>query len=333
MKMRRGCKWRLTRVGGGALAALLVILVAGKLYTDAVVRQAEAEYPPFDFVTVEGVRLHYVDEGIGQPVVFFHAANGHLRHFTMSPMFELLTQEYRAIVFDRPGLGYSEQPIGEDATPSVQARLIHGALQQLGVEKPMLVGQSWGGSAALAYALEYPQDLSGVVLLGAVPYPQHFPDPIAGLLRVPALGDLVVQTVYVPIGQSVLVPLTVKEGEQAGYFPPSDARPPDYYHANAAFVLRPTHVKAEAEQAALLYPSNEVLGPRYGEISVPVLIVIGDSDVPAAVEQAPRLDEELLHSKMIVLPDTGHCHQFTDPEGVIEAIRETWAWADDLGTE
>jgi pimeloyl-ACP methyl ester carboxylesterase len=152
VKSRRGCRWWLTRSSVGALAALLVILLAGKLYTDAVVRQAEAEYPPFDFVTVEGVRLHYVDEGSGRPVVFLHAANGHLRHFTMSPMFEPLMQEYRAIVFDRPGLGYSEQPVGESATPSVQARLIHGALQQLGVEKPVLVGQSWGGSVSAAFS-------------------------------------------------------------------------------------------------------------------------------------------------------------------------------------
>ncbi|MBN1813787.1 MAG: alpha/beta hydrolase [Anaerolineae bacterium] len=333
MKLKRGCKWWLTRGAVGALGVLIVVLMAGKLYTDAAVRQAETKYPPFEFVTVEGVRLHYVDEGVGQPVVFFHAANGHLRHFTMSPMFEPLTQEYRAIVFDRPGLGYSGQPAGEDATPAVQARLIHGALQQLGVQKPVLVGQSWGGSAALAYALEYPDDLSGIVLLGAVPYPQLFSDPITGLLRVPVLGDLVAHTVYVPIGQSVLVPLTVKQGEQAGYFPPLNVRPPDYYDANAALVLRPTHIEAEAEQAALLYPSNEALSPRYGEIRVPVLIVIGDSDVPAAVEQAPRLDKELLHSKMVVLPDTGHCHQFTDPEGVIAAIRETWAWADELCTK
>jgi len=324
---RCGCVLRVTAI---LLIALVVVFVAGKLYTDAVVRRAEAEYPPFGFVTVEGVRLHYVDEGSGQPVVFFHAANGHLRHFTMSPMFEPLTQEYRAVVFDRPGLGYSERPAREDATPAVQARLIHGALQQLGVEKPVLVGQSWGGSVALAYALEYPDDLSGVVLLGAVPYPQRFSDPIAGLVRVPVLGDLVAHTVYVPIGQSALLPLTVKQGEQAGYFPPSDIRPPGYYDANAALVLRPTHIKAEAEQAALLYPSNEALSPRYGEIRAPVSIVIGDSDVPAAVEQAPRLDEELVHSKMVVLPDTAHCHQFTDPEGIIATIRETWAWADDL---
>ena len=134
------------------------------IYSHDVARRAEADFPPLgSFVVVDGVRLHYLDSAPGdderQAIVMVHGASGNLRDFAVS-IFDELAQKYRVIAIDRPGHGYSERPSSDSVdaawvTPEIQARLIHGAMRQIGVEKPVILGHSWGGAVALAYALAF----------------------------------------------------------------------------------------------------------------------------------------------------------------------------------
>ena len=79
---------------------------------------------------------------------------------------------YRVLLIDRPGHGWSTPGSGADAaSPSGQAALLREALQRLGVTSFVLVGHSWGGTLAAAYALDFPQDLAGLILLAPVAYP------------------------------------------------------------------------------------------------------------------------------------------------------------------
>ena len=152
-----------------ATIAILAVLITLKFVTDRLVRRAEARYPPQGaFVTVEGVRLHYVSRGNGQPVVLIHGDGGSVYDWTMS-ILDRVAQDHRAIAFDRPGFGYSERP-PDGASPFVQARLIHWAVEALGLKAPIVVGHSRGGNVALAYALTYPADVAGVVTLAAAPH-------------------------------------------------------------------------------------------------------------------------------------------------------------------
>jgi pimeloyl-ACP methyl ester carboxylesterase len=311
------------------LLTLVAILVGLKLYSDHLVRQAETEYPPAEFVTVERLQLHYVSEGSGRPVVFIPGGYGKIQDFTLSPLFDPVATEFQAIFLDRPGLGYSERPTHEDATPSVQVRLIHGALQQLNVEKPVLVGQSWGGIMALQYALDYPDDLAGIVLLGVAPYPrERASDPISELVRMPILGDLVLHTLYVPIGYHIMGPAFLEESVE--YFAPLNAVPASY-SATMGLEIRPNHVKAGADEERIIPPCLETLSARFGEVSVPVVIVAGDLDT-YAIEQAPRLEEDIPNSRVVVVEGANHLLWFSFPEVVVDAVRETWTWADETGT-
>jgi pimeloyl-ACP methyl ester carboxylesterase len=321
---------RLIRFAGIPLLALAIVFAGLKIYTDWLVRQAEAKYPPAEFVVVEGLPLHYLSEGSGRPVVFIHGGGGKLQDFALSPVFDLAAADYQVVLVDRPGLGYSERPRDEDATPAVQARLIHKALLKLGIEKPVLVGQSWGGVIALEYALDYPDDLSGIVLLGSAPYPrEREPDPFLRIVRIPVLGDLVLQTLYVPIGRHIVAPAFLEAS--AEYFAPLDAVPSSYLDTTIELGLRPSHVKADADEEVIIPASLESISGRFGEISVPVTIVAGSLDTHA-IEQAPRLDEDIPYSQVSVVEDAHHFIWFSRPEMVIDAIGETWTWADELGT-
>jgi pimeloyl-ACP methyl ester carboxylesterase len=112
-----------------------------------------------EFVIVEGLRLHYVSQGAGAPVVLLHG-NAGFTHDYLGVMNRLAERRYRALAFDRPGHGQSERSGSEIATAEAQARLIRQALLKLEAERPIMVGHSWGGLLVLAYALQYGAEIS-----------------------------------------------------------------------------------------------------------------------------------------------------------------------------
>src|SRR5437870_332290 len=124
--------------------------------------QSERSQSTSKFVTVDDTRLHFVIKGEGRPVVLIHGNPGSGQDWTR--VFGPLSGLHKVIAFDRPGHGRSERPKHIDVTVEVQARLLHDALKQLHVERPIVVGHSWGGALALVYAINYPQEVAGVVL-------------------------------------------------------------------------------------------------------------------------------------------------------------------------
>jgi pimeloyl-ACP methyl ester carboxylesterase len=131
-----------------------------------VARRTEKRYPPQGlFLNVNGTRLHYSDRGEGTPIVLIHGNAVTGGDWNTSGVADLLLRTHRVIIFDRPGFGHSERPRGKVWTAIRQADLIHDALLQLGVERPVVVGHSLGTIVALALAERYQADIAGLVLL------------------------------------------------------------------------------------------------------------------------------------------------------------------------
>lgn len=307
------------------LVVIVVILIGGKIYTDSIVHRAEEKYPPAEFVAVENVSLHYLEAGSGQPVVFISGGSGKVQDFSLSPLHEIAVDDYKVIIFDRPGLGYSEKPSNEELTPTLQARLIHGAIKELGYDKPVIVGQSWGGVIALAYAQEYADDLSGIVLLGSSPYPrERKTDYFNVIARTPIVGDLILHTLYVPIGRHWVAPAIMEQNKDS--FAPLDTVPKSFYDATIELGLRPSHLKAAAEETRVIPASLAALVDGLEKVAVTVMIVAGDQD-KHAIEQASRLQQDLPATKLVVVEGANHYLWFSNPEIVVETIQQLWEWA------
>jgi pimeloyl-ACP methyl ester carboxylesterase len=274
--------------------------------------------PAGRFVEVESVRLHYVEQGAGQPVVFLHG--GILSSGDYAAVLELAAPGFRAIAFDRPGYGRSERPSGRTVTPADQARLLRGALRKLGAEQPILVGHSWSGALVLAYALAYPADVSGLVLLapgayGGEAYPAGKADyAIARAVRVPFLGRLLFALLFRPLGCLAMKPML-----RATFAP--DPVPPGYAESAKALWLRFGQFRANREDVAAFEPAVDALCSRYGEIRLPAAVVIGDSDPFHPDLQARRLHREIPDAEWIELPGTGHMLPLTRPDAVVDAVR------------
>jgi hypothetical protein len=95
-------------------------------------RKAQRENPPQGrFVDINGVRLHYVERGTGQPLVLLHGNGSMIQDFECAGLIDLAAQHYRVIVFDRPGFGHSSRPRSVVWGPDAQADLFAEALARL----------------------------------------------------------------------------------------------------------------------------------------------------------------------------------------------------------
>src|SRR4029078_5829644 len=155
---------------------------------------AQRGYPPrVDFIRVRGVRLHMIDTGgPGPAVILLHGNGVTLADMEIRGLVARAAVLRRVIAFDRPGFGYSERPRGIAWTPAVQADLIAGALERMGIEQAVVVGHSWGSLFALALSLDHPRLVKGVVLLSG----HYFPTPRADVPffmppAIPLIGDVV----------------------------------------------------------------------------------------------------------------------------------------------
>lgn len=174
-------------------------------------RRAEIENPPSgDFIEVNGVRLHYVEQGKGSPIVLLHGNGATVEDWTASGLFDTLAANHRVIAFDRPGFGYSERPRSTVWTPRAQAELIAGAIAQLGVEHPLVVGHSFGTLVTLALALDFPDVTGGIVLIGGYFYATVRADALlTSPPAIPVVGDVMRYTVS-PLIAAAISPLAAK---------------------------------------------------------------------------------------------------------------------------
>ncbi|SDD47643.1 Pimeloyl-ACP methyl ester carboxylesterase [Massilia sp. PDC64] len=299
----------------GALLAGLG-LAASYFYVRSKTKQAEADNPPQGrFVKVDGVRLHYVERGSGPVLVLLHGNGVLASDFQTSGLMDKAAEHYRVIAFDRPGFGYSERPRNKVWTPQAQARLLHHALQEIGVDSAIVLGHSWGTLVALSMALEVPDFVRGLVLLSGYYYPSLRADvPLLSGPAIPLVGDLMRYTVSPLVTRMLWRPLT-----KAAFSPqPVDPR---FRELPVWMLLRPSQLRASAAETAMMVPAAASLARRYPELKVPVVVMAGTRDkLVDFSHNSERLDERLPDSELQLQPGVGHMTHYVHPEKVLAAI-------------
>jgi len=292
------------------------ILGAAAIYNTRRARDAEHKHPPIGrFLEVNGVRLHYIDRGQGDPVVLIHGNGTMIQDFTVSGLVDQLAVRHRVIVFDRPGYGYSSRPRAL-WTPRAQALVLEKGLQQLGIGQAVVLGHSWGTLVAVALALQAPTLVSSLVLGSGYYYPTLRADVLLqSPPAIPLLGDVMRYTISPPIAR-LMLPRTIRKA-----FEPMPV--PQHFHSRfpKQLIVRPSQLRASAEDAAFMSPAAMELQHHYRDLTMPVLIVTGADDQIADVgRQSHRLHRELHGSGFILLPGFGHMIHHSAPFEVGQAI-------------
>src|SRR3954469_7894954 len=208
---------------------------------------AETRRPPGRFVEVDGVRVHYIVRGKGRPVVLVHGNGTMAEDFVICGLLDQLAKHYRVIALDRPGFGHTDRPRFRVWTASAQAHLVHRVLERLNVERPVILGHSWGTLVALPLAVKRWRDLRGLVLLSGYYYPTRRADvALSAPLAIPGVGDAARSIMPEAIGH-LLAPQVFRHG----FWPqPVPARFKARFPVEIA--IDPVQQRASAEDTATL---------------------------------------------------------------------------------
>jgi pimeloyl-ACP methyl ester carboxylesterase len=276
---------------------------------------AERRYPPRgDFVSVNGVGLHYLDRGRGRPVVFLHGAALLADELFCGPAGDALAADYRVIAFDRPGFGHSgrdDQVVG----PAAQARLIHGALARIGVERPILVGHSWSGALVLHYGLAYPADVAGIVSLAGWCFATHQ----ASIRLLSLVSQNAVETVMATgIGPKLARQIVVKARERV--FAP-DPVPSGFAELPIDLMIRPSQLRANADDMHALNQDVLRIQRQYRRFRVPLEVLVGSEDrLVEPARHGIRLAAIVPGARLTEVPGAGHMLHHARPEALAAAI-------------
>jgi pimeloyl-ACP methyl ester carboxylesterase len=298
-----------------AIALFAAMLGGLVVITGALTDWAERDYPRQGLLhDVGGVKLHVVERGAGRPVLFIHGAFSALQEFT-DTVFGEVAKRYRAVAVDRPGHGYSQCPPESALTLADQARLIRDCARRFGLERPIIVGFSYGGAVALAYALEFPDETGGLVLINPVSH--EWSGPVAlgySIAAWPVLGKVFVNTLVAPLAS-----LTIPSNARRAFAP---AKVPDtFWGAPLSLGLRPDSFLVNARNMRGLKADVRQQASRYGRIKAPLVILASQGNRIVDVDtQARALAAAVPGAELVMLENTGHPVMYSRPQAVIAAI-------------
>jgi esterase len=274
---------------------------------------AEVVLPHSEYRQVGALRLRYLDWGRPglPPMLFLHG--GALTAHTWDLCCLSLREEYHCLALDQRGHGDSDWEPEADYSIAAQREDIRGFVDQLGLDRPVLVGQSMGAINALAFAVHYPERLSALVMIDAGPEMRR---PGSRRIR-----EFVSDVAEAPSLDAII--------ERALAFNPR--RDPQILRRSLMHNLRRTpeggwRWKYDRRRFQNLDREGHLserrgLAEGLARVACPALVVRGgDSDV-FHEEDAAHLASRLPRARHLTIPDAGHTVQGDNPKALVAAIR------------
>lgn len=255
--------------------------------------------------TINGARIHYEREGEGLPVIFLHA--GIADHRMWGPQVEAFAKHFDVIRPDMRGFGGSELPAVEWSPVADLLALT----DELHVKPAHLVGCSLGGGLAIEFALQHPERISKLVLvgpsIGGANFGKKYPDVFAEVRAADEAGDL-----------------DALNHAEMYLFLDGPRRPRGYVRQplrDLFLDMNGSNFGSDFESAPM-----EVFHPpavdRLQEITAPTLIVVGDEDVPTVFDAVELLMEKVPHARKAVIHDAAHLPNLEHPDDFNRLVLE-----------
>ena len=268
------------------------------------------------FVEVNGVNVHYKTWGEGEPT--FILLNGFgASLFSWREVTEPLSQLGTVIAYDRPAFGLTERPLeweGESPYgPQAQVDIVIGLMDELGVEKAILVGNSAGGTVSMQVALQHPERVQALILVDAAVYAGGgAPAWSRSILKTPQMnhvGPLIARQLQAQGVEFIKTawhdPSKITQDIFDGYQKPLQTENWD----KALWQLT-----VASEESGLI--------ERLAEITMPTLVITGDDDRIVPTEQSLRLADELPNAELKVIAQSGHLPHEEKPVEFMQAVIE-----------
>ncbi|MEZ4849236.1 MAG: alpha/beta hydrolase [Bacteroidia bacterium] len=293
------------------LFVLFTIIFWG--YRDIPLDELKAQYAPTpsDFISVNGMEVHYRDEGSQQdslPLVLIHGTGSSLHIF--DAWTDNLKQNYRVVRMDLPGYGLTGPFPDRDYSMDHYVDFFKQFLDALHIEKCIIGGNSLGGRIAWGFTVAHPETVEKLILIDAAGYPsQAKSTPLAfRAARIPVLNQMF--TFITP-------PFLARKSVENVYH---DKRRVTETLANRYFEL----TLREGNRQSFVDRMNTTYNPeayiQIKQIQSPTLILWGEQDLLIPIENAYRFQEDLPNDTLVILPEVGHVPMEESPEVSLEAV-------------
>jgi pimeloyl-ACP methyl ester carboxylesterase len=281
------------------------------------------------YVEVNGIRLHYVEEGAGELVILLHG----FPEFWMGwrKQITVLSKQYRVVAPDMRGYNLSDKPSKvRDYEMQILAKDIADLIKALGEEKAIVVGHDWGAAVAWAVGALHPEVVKKLAILN-VPHPKEMQRAFMQFnfaqwkkswyiffFQLPFIPEMIVGT------ERFFRSTFNGMGMRKDTF--SDADLKNYLEA----YRQPGAVKGTIAyyRAAFREMFSGKKGPRYHKIKVPVLVLWGEKDTALGKELTYRTKDYCENTCAVLYdPTSGHFVQRDNPEWVNENLLRFFAQA------
>jgi len=299
-------------MGALLLSGALALGVAASFYRDVPAAEVEARWggPPSKFVVIDGVRLHYRDEGQGPVVVLLHANYASL--FMWDPWVRALEDRYRVIRIDLPAHGLTGPDPTGDYTLEHMQRIFEGFVAERGLARFTVAGTSLGGTIAMRYAALHPERIERLVLLS----PGSLEPRVRGRTTpaaVPRVADLLGYVTPVAFTRFLLA---------------NDFGDPSRLDEATVAEWHAMWMRAGNRLAMLQLLRQYVSGgveDKIRAVSVPVLLIWGEKNRRVPLALAYEFRDLLVRSpdvRLEVLPGVGHMAVQEAPTQTARVMRE-----------
>ena len=303
---------------GAALAVVATKLLMRPRDVDWETNRAKIFHADYSrFAGVDGVRVHYQEAGDPHdpPLLLIHGFASSTLVWS-KVLLELAAKGHRVIAPDLVGFGYSGKPRESDYTIPSQARMLVGLLNQLSIDRAVIVGSSYGAAVAATIALDYPSRVSKLVLIGAVSNNQPTKYMVMRLFRSPIVGDLVSPLL---LGSRRLLRRRMKRVYDRHSWV-LDERRVDARH----LPLQAARTHRAIVRTVRRWDADRIRREAH-LINHPTLILWGDKDRDVPLQDGELLQQKIPEARLIVFRDCGHLPHEEYPLEFTEVVADFYS--------
>lgn len=304
------------------LLAGLSGVVAGAVATKLLTRPRDVSWPDsLDFIynpeyswftRVNGVRIHYQEAGDEKapPIILIHGfiSSNLIWSHVLAPF---ARAGIRAIAPDLPGYGYSDKPADAQYTIAEQARSVIGLMDRLGIQKAVIAGASYGGAIAATMALDYPERVEKLILVGAVTNDDAKRKFLLRVSCLPLVGDIATPLF---LSSRWILRKRMEDMYRRMGHPINEKMVASRHH-----LLATANTHRAMIRTARRWSANRI-EREASLIRQPTMLVWGDEDDHIPLESAFKLRDAIPNAKLIVFRNCGHLPPAESPEKFVEAV-------------
>jgi len=297
------------------IGVLLLVTIICFGYKDIPLDTLKEKYanPPSKFIPINGMDVHYRDEGIANdslPIVLIHGTSASLH--TFNAWTEDLKKEHRVIRMDLPAFGLTGPFPNNDYAMQNYVQFIEDFLAALQVNQCILAGNSLGGKIAWSYTLKNPQTVDKLILIDALGYPSEAKSiPLA----FKAAKTPIINKALTFITPKFLVKSSI-ENVYADKTKVTDALVTQYFD----LTLRAGNRQALVDR--MLQEDHSDSYKNISTIKTPTLILWGKEDLLIPVSNAYTFEKDLANSTLAILDHVGHVPMEESPKESLNAVLE-----------